>query len=39
MKYELNGISTPIGGFSWDKITTGKEMFAHLFLYFNQSAF
>ena len=33
MKYELTGVSTPVGGVSWKKIATGKEMFTRLFLY------
>ena len=33
MKYKLNGISTPFGGVSWEKSTTGKDLFTRLFLY------
>lgn len=33
MKYEINGFSTPFGGLSWNKSITGKDLFAHLFLY------
>lgn len=33
MKFELNGISTPIGGISWDNNTTAKERFRYLLLF------
>ena len=33
MKFEINGISFPFGGISWNKSTTTKEMFAHLLLF------
>ena len=33
MKYELNGISMPIGGISWSKTTTIKDRFQWLLLY------
>ncbi len=33
MKYELNGISFPFGGISWDNKTTAKDRFRYLLLY------
>ena len=33
MKFELNGISTPIGGISWDNNTTAKDRFQYLLLF------
>lgn len=33
MRYELNGISTPFGGVSWNRKMTGKDLFSRLFLY------
>ena len=33
MKFELNGISTPIGGISWDNNTTAKDRFRYLLLF------
>lgn len=30
MKFEINGISFPFGGVSWNKSISTKEMFAHL---------
>ena len=33
MRYELNGISTPVGGVSWSKTATGRELFVRLFLF------
>lgn len=33
MKYELNGISTPFGGISWDNNTTAKDRFQYLLLF------
>ena len=33
MKYELNGISTPFGGISWDNNTTAKDRFKYLLLF------
>lgn len=36
MGFELNGFSTSLGGVSWNKTTSSKEMFAHL-LFFLES--
>ncbi len=36
MGFELNGFSTSLGGISWNKTTSSKEMFAHL-LFFLES--
>ena len=33
MKYKLNGISTPVGGFSWNKQVSSKDRFKHLFVF------
>ena len=33
MKFRLTGISTPIGGLSWDSNETGKKNFKRLLLY------
>ncbi len=33
MKYELSGISTPLGGISWNRIISGKDMFSYLLLF------
>ncbi|MGN1176381.1 MAG: DUF6650 family protein [Roseburia sp.] len=33
MKYELNGISTPFGGISWNKTNSLKDKFSFLLLY------
>ena len=33
MKYELNGVSTPIGGISWNKTHSAKDKFSFLLLY------
>lgn len=33
MKYELNGISTPFGGISWNKTNSVKDTFAFLLIY------
>ncbi|OLR62323.1 hypothetical protein BHF69_06305 [Anaerostipes sp. 992a] len=33
MKFEINGISFPFGGISWNKKISTKEMFAHLLLF------
>lgn len=33
MKHELNGISFPFGGVSWDNNTTAKDRFRYLFLF------
>lgn len=33
MKFDINGISTPIGGISWNTSRSKKEVFAYLFLY------
>ena len=33
MKHELNGISLPFGGISWDNNTTAKDRFRYLLLY------
>ena len=33
MGFELNGFSTSIGGISWNKTTSSKEMFNHLLLF------
>lgn len=33
MKYELNGISTPFGGISWNKTNSVKDKFSFLLLY------
>ena len=33
MKYELSGISTPIGGISWNRNVSGKDMFSYLLLF------
>lgn len=33
MKFEINGISFPFGGISWNKKDSEKEMFTHLLLY------
>lgn len=34
MKYELNGISTPFGGVSWNKTNSAKDKFSFLLFYF-----
>ncbi|MBQ7225326.1 MAG: hypothetical protein IJX02_01840 [Clostridia bacterium] len=36
MGFELNGFSTSIGGISWNKTTSSKELFTHL-LFFLES--
>ena len=36
MGFELNGFSTSLGGISWNKTTSSKEMFSHL-LFFLES--
>lgn len=36
MGFELNGLSTYLGGISWSKTTSSKEMFTHL-LFFLES--
>ena len=33
MGLELNGFSTSLGGISWNKTTSSKEMFTHLLLF------
>lgn len=33
MKYELNGISTPFGGVSWNKAISAKDKFSFLLIY------
>lgn len=33
MGYKLNGISTPLGGISWDKQVSSKDRFRHLFVF------
>lgn len=33
MKYELNGISTPFGGVSWNKTISAKDKFSFLLIY------
>lgn len=33
MKFEINGVSFPFGGISWNKSISTKEMFAHLLLF------
>lgn len=33
MKFEINGISFPFGGISWNRNSSAKEMFAHLLLF------
>lgn len=33
MKHELNGISLPFGGISWDNNTTAKDRFRYLLLF------
>ena len=33
MDYRLTGISTPIGGLSWSKVTSEKTLFQYLLLY------
>ena len=33
MKFEINGVSVPFGGISWNKSISKKEMFAHLLLF------
>ena len=33
MKYEIDGISSPLGGVSWSKNTTAKERFRDLLLF------
>ena len=33
MKYELNGVSTPIGGISWNKTHSVKDKFSFLLRY------
>ena len=33
MKYELNGISTPFGGISWNKSISAKDKFSFLLIY------
>lgn len=33
MKYELNGISLPFGGISWNKTKSKKDMFSFLLIY------
>ena len=33
MKYELNGISTPFGGVSWNKTNSVKDKFYFLLFY------
>ena len=34
MGFEINGVSTSIFGFSWNKTKSSKELFKHLFYYF-----
>ena len=36
MGFELNGFSTSLGGISWNKTTSSKEVFSHL-LFFLES--
>ncbi len=33
MKYELNAISTPFGGVSWNKAISEKDKFSFLLIY------
>ena len=33
MKHEINGISLPFGGISWDNNTTAKDRFRYLLLF------
>ena len=33
MKYELNGISLPFGGISWNKTKSKKDIFSFLLIY------
>ena len=33
MGFELNGFSTSLGGISWNKTTSSKEMFSRLLLF------
>ncbi len=33
MGFELNGFSTPVGGISWDKTASSKEIFTHLLFF------
>ena len=33
MGFELNGFSTSFGGISWNKTTSSKELFTHLFFF------
>ncbi len=33
MKYELNGLSLPFGGISWNKTTSTKDKFSYLLFY------
>ena len=33
MGFEINGFSTSLGGISWNKTSSSKELFAHLLLF------
>ena len=33
MRFEINGFSTSIGGISWNKTTSSKEVFTYLFFF------
>ena len=33
MKYELSGVSTPLGGISWSRNAAGKDMFSYLLIF------
>lgn len=39
MKYELNGVSTPIGGISWNKTHSVKVNFLFCYFIWNQKEY
>lgn len=39
MKYELNGISLPFGGISWNKTKSKKDIFSFLLIYLESKRF